>query len=66
MKIGLLEKKVESTDTEIGKRVSIEREEVQRIKENMDEQERYGAWFEAFSQGRKMRHIVAYCTGTMF
>lgn len=40
MKVGLLEKKVESTDTEISKRVKVEREEVQRLKETMDEQER--------------------------
>ena len=41
MKIGLLEKKVESADTDCDKKVAVEREEQQRLKDIMDEQERW-------------------------
>lgn len=40
MKIGLLEKKVESADAECTKKVEAERKEVERFKEAFDEQER--------------------------
>lgn len=42
MKIGLLDKKVEQADSECAKKVEVEREEVQRFKAAMDEQERCG------------------------
>ena len=41
MKIGLLEKKVESADMECAKKVEGEREEVQRFRQAIDEQERW-------------------------
>ena len=41
VKIGLLEKKVDTADSECAKKVAVEREEVQRFKDAMDEQERY-------------------------
>lgn len=41
VKIGLLEKKVESADAECEKKVKAEREEVQRFRQAMDEQERW-------------------------
>ena len=40
MKIGLLEKKVESADAETARQVSKEREESERIRDVMEEQER--------------------------
>lgn len=40
MKIGLLEKKVESADAECARQVGKEREETQRIKDIMEDQER--------------------------
>ena len=40
MKIGLLEKKVESADADCAKKVEAEQEEVQRFRNAMDEQER--------------------------
>ena len=40
VKIGLLEKKVESADAETARQVSKEREETERIKDIMEEQER--------------------------
>lgn len=40
VKIGLLEKKVESADVECEKKVAIEKEELQRVRDIMDEQER--------------------------
>jgi len=40
VKIGLLEKKVESADAECTKKVEAERKEVERFKEAFDEQER--------------------------
>ncbi len=39
MKIGLLEKKVESADGECAKQVEAEREEVERFKDALDDQE---------------------------
>ena len=41
VKIGLLEKKVDSADTECDKKVAVEREEMQRFRQAMDEQERW-------------------------
>ncbi len=41
MKIGLLEKKVESADGECDKKVGVEREEQDRLRRVMDEQERW-------------------------
>ena len=41
MKIGLLEKNVESIDTEIARQVAIEKEETERMKQAMENQERY-------------------------
>ena len=41
VKVGLLEKKVESADVECEKKVAVEREEQQRLKDVMDEQERW-------------------------
>lgn len=40
MKIGLLEKKVEMADGECDKKVCVEREEQDRLRTVMDEQER--------------------------
>lgn len=40
VKIGLLEKKVESADAECVKKVQAEREEVEKFKAAFDEQER--------------------------
>lgn len=40
MKIGLLEKKVESADAECARQVAKEKEETERIKDIMEEQER--------------------------
>ena len=42
MKVGLLDKKVESADTECAKKVGVEREEQDRLRRVMDEQERWG------------------------
>ncbi len=41
IKIGLLEKKVESIDSEIARQVAVERKETERMKEAKDNQERY-------------------------
>ena len=40
VKIGLLDKKVESADAECARQVAKEKEETQRIKDIMEEQER--------------------------
>ena len=41
VKIGLLEKKVESADAETARQVAKEREETERIRDIMEEQERW-------------------------
>ena len=41
MKIGMLEKKVESADAETARQVAREREETERIRDIMEEQERW-------------------------
>ena len=40
MKIGLLEKKVESIDSEIARQVAVEKEETARMKQAMENQEK--------------------------
>lgn len=44
VKIGLLEKKVESADAETARQVAKEREETERIRDIMEEQERWVGW----------------------
>ncbi len=59
MKIGMLEKKIELADAECDKKVCVEREEQDRLRSVMDEQERCST-----VHTHTHTHTHSHCTGS--